>query len=376
MLNHLGDFKSKLLVDELLHVTLIPGDGIGPEVTDAMVRCVEATGVKIRWDIVIAGERALKEYGTPLPQNVIDSFKKTKVLMKAPITTQFGKGFRSVTVVIRKMFDLYANVRPAKNIEGIESKYNNVDIVVIRENTEGAYSGIEFKKNSDELKELIKLVEKTHKIKLDTDTGVTLKTISTKASRRIIRFAYNYAVKNNRKKVTVVHKSNVLKFSDGIFLEEARKISKEYPDIEYDEKVVDNMCMQLVQKPELYDVLVLPNLYGDIISDLTAGLVGGLGITPAANIGSEYAMFEAVHGSAPKYAGLNKVNPTAFIRSAIMMLRHVGEFSKADILERAVFNVIKEGKKVTYDLCRGKNIKPVGTSDIADAIIKEIEKIS
>ncbi|MHA1410378.1 MAG: isocitrate/isopropylmalate dehydrogenase family protein [Candidatus Odinarchaeia archaeon] len=359
----------------MVSVTLIPGDGIGPEVTDAMVRCVEATGLNVQWEKVIAGAEALEKYGNPLPESVIDSFKRTKILMKAPITTQFGKGFRSVTVALRQMFDLYANIRPAKSLEGVESKYQNIDLVIFRENTEGAYSGIEFEKNSKQLDALNKLLKETHGIELDKQSGVTLKVISSYASRRIIKAAFEYAIKHKRQKVTAVHKANVLKFSDGVFLEEAREITKQYPNIEYDEKVVDNMAMQLVQKPELYDVIVLPNLYGDIISDLTAGLVGGLGLVPGANIGDEYAMFEAVHGSAPKYAGQNKVNPTAFIRAAIMMMRYINENEKANLLENAVLSVIKKGKDVTYDLMRGRKGTPVGTKEMADAIIREIDLI-
>ena len=363
------------MVKLMLQVTLIPGDGIGPEITEAMLRCVEATGIKIRWDKLCAGAEALEKYGTPLPQNIIDSFKKTRIILKGPITTSFGTGFRSVTVALRQMFNLYANVRPAKTFPGVESRYSNIDLVVVRENTEGAYSGIEFEKNSPELKELIQLLKRTHKIELEENTGASLKTISAKASNRIVKFAFEYASQNDRRKVTCVHKSNILKFSDGLFLEEARKVARSYPNIEYDEKVVDNMAMQLVQKPEDYDVLVTPNLYGDILSDLAAGLVGGLGLLSGANIGSGYAMFEPVHGSAPKYAGMNKVNPTAMINSAIMMLRHIKRLREADILEKATMSVIREGIKVTYDLYKKGSGSPAGTREMADEIIRQIEII-
>ncbi|MHA1238081.1 MAG: isocitrate/isopropylmalate dehydrogenase family protein [Candidatus Odinarchaeia archaeon] len=356
-------------------VTLIPGDGIGPEICDAMVRVVDASGAKIKWDIVVAGAAALEKYNTPLPDEVIESFKRNKVALKGPITTPFGTGFRSVTVALRQMFDLYANVRPAKIIQGVRTRYENIDLVCIRENTEGAYCGIEFEKGSNELIELIGLLKKTHKIDLSSDAGVSLKVISKHRSERITRFAFEYAIKHGRKKVTAVHKANILKFSDGLFLNIAREMAKKYPQIEYEERVVDNMCMQLVQKPELYDVLVLPNLYGDIISDLCAGLVGGLGIVPGANIGDEYAMFEAVHGSAPKYAGQNKVNPTAIIRAAVMMLQHINEWDAANKIERAVEEVIKEGKKVTYDLKPPGDPSAVGTQEMANAIIEKMETL-
>lgn len=357
----------------MVKVTLIPGDGIGPEITEATLKCVEATGANIKWDKVLAGATALEKYGTPLPKETVESFRKTRVLLKGPITTSFGTGFRSVTVALRQTFDLYANVRPAKSVEGVESKYKNIDLVIIRENTEGSYSGIEFQQNSLQLKELIQLLKRTHNITLDESTAVSLKTISVKASQRIVKFAFDYALQNNRRKVTCVHKSNIHKFTDGLFLEEARKIAQSYPNIVYDEKVVDNMAMQLVMKPEEYDVLVTPNLYGDILSDLAAGLVGGLGLLSGANIGSEYAMFEPVHGSAPKYAGMNKVNPTAMINSAIMMLKHLKMLREADLLEKATLKVINEGVKVTYDLYSKPDGSPAGTMEMADEIIRQIE---
>ncbi len=357
----------------MVKVTLIPGDGIGPEITEAMLKCVEATGADIQWEKVLAGSAAMEKYGVPLPEETITSFKKTRVLLKGPITTSFGTGFRSVTVALRQTFDLYANVRPAKSIEGVESKFKNVDLVIIRENTEGSYSGIEFQKASPELKELIQLLKRTHNVIIDEDTAISLKKISVKASQRIVKFAFDYAVQHNRRKVTCVHKANIHKFSDGLFLEEARRIAQLYPDIVYEEKVVDNMAMQLVMKPEEYDVLVTPNLYGDILSDLAAGLVGGLGLLAGANIGSEYAMFEPVHGSAPKYAGLNKVNPTAMINSAVMMLRHLKMFREAELLEKATLKVIKDGVKVTYDLYNKPEGSPAGTMEMADEITRQIE---
>ncbi len=354
-------------------VTLIPGDGIGPEITEATLKCVEAAGANIQWEKMLAGSTALEKYGTPLPDETVNSFRETRVLLKGPITTSFGTGFRSVTVALRQTFDLYANVRPAKSIEGVESRFKNVNLVIIRENTEGAYAGIEFQKGSPELKELITLLKRTHNITLDENTAISLKKISVHASQRIVKFAFDYAAQNNRKKVTCVHKANIQKFSDGLFLEEARKIAQSYPDIIYDEKVVDNMAMQLVMKPEEYDVIVTPNLYGDILSDLAAGLVGGLGLLAGANIGSEYAMFEPVHGSAPKYTGLNKVNPTAMINAAVMMLKHLKMFHEAELLEKATLKVIREGVQVTYDLYKKPVGSPVGTMAMADEIVRQIE---
>ncbi|MCX7832412.1 MAG: isocitrate/isopropylmalate dehydrogenase family protein [Actinobacteria bacterium] len=311
-------------------ITLIPGDGIGPEISEAMRIAVEATGVDIEWVEVNAGQTVMDKYGTPLPDEVLDAIKDTKVAIKGPITTPVGTGFRSVNVTLRKELDLYACVRPAFSIEGAKSKFENVDLIVFRENTEDLYAGIE------------RMV--------DEDTAESIKRITRRGTERISRFAFEYAKKHGRKKVTVVHKANIMKFSDGLFLKVSSEVAKEYEEIEFEDRIVDNMCMQLVMHPENYDCLLCPNLYGDIISDLAAGLVGGLGIAPGANIGDEYAVFEPVHGSAPKYAGMNKANPTALILSAWMMLDYLGEKDAAQKLLLAVKKTIKEAKKVTYDL--------------------------
>ncbi|MDI6892817.1 MAG: isocitrate/isopropylmalate dehydrogenase family protein [Actinomycetota bacterium] len=328
-------------------VTLIPGDGVGPEITQAMRRVVEATGVSIEWEVVQAGVNVMDEYGTPLPEHVLESIRRNKVAIKGPITTPVGTGFRSVNVALRKELDLYACLRPAFSLKGVKSKYEDIDLVVVRENTEDLYAGIE------------RMV--------DDDTAESIKRITRRASERIAKFAFDYTLKEGRRKVTAVHKANIMKYSDGLFLECARKISEEYPQAEFEDRIVDNMCMQLVQKPEAYDILLCPNLYGDIISDLCAGLVGGLGIVPGANIGDEYAVFEPVHGSAPKYAGQNKVNPTAIILSSVLMLRYIGEKEAANKIFNATAQVIKEGKTVTYDLGGTAT-----TSEMADAIIQKI----
>jgi len=354
-------------------VTLIPGDGIGPEVIEAAVKCIEATGVSIEWERIDAGENALKKFGTPLPDEVIDSIRKNKVALKGPITTPIGSGFRSVNVALRKALDLYACVRPCKLYPGVRSKFRHVDLVVVRENTEDLYSGIEFAESRPETGEFIDFLKGRAEIR--RDSAISLKVISRFASERIIRFAFKYALENKRKKVTVVHKANIMKYSDGLFLEVAREISKEFPNLEFEDRIVDNMCMQLVQKPELYDVIVAPNLYGDIISDLCAGLVGGLGMAPSANIGDEAAIFEPTHGSAPKYAGLNKVNPTAAILSGALMLRHIGENIAAQKLENAVASVISKGEHVTYDLKEDPaDPTAVGTKEMAEAIIREMRR--
>lgn len=356
------------------NITLIPGDGIGPEVVEAARRCVEATGVKINWEIAEAGSEVIDKYGTPLPKETLDSIRKNKVALKGPITTPIGTGFRSVNVAIRQELDLYACLRPCKSYKGVRSKYENIDLVVVRENTEDLYAGIEFEINKPETKELIKFVEKSVGKKIKQDSAVSLKPNSISASKRIVKFAFDYALKYNRKKVTAVTKANILKFTDGLFFDTAREVAKEYEGkIEYEERLIDNMCMQLVQKPELYDVLVLPNLYGDIISDLCAGLVGGLGVAPGANIGDEIAVFEAIHGSAPKYKGMNKVNPTAIILSGVLMLDWIGEKKAAKMLENAVAKVIAEGKSVTYDLKPHRDDPTaVGTSQMAEAIIEAL----
>lgn len=355
-------------------VTLIPGDGTGPEVIAAARKCIEATGVRIKWEVVEAGADVMDKYGTPLPEKVLDSIRKNKVALKGPITTPVGSGFRSVNVALRKALDLYACLRPCKWYPGVRSKYTNIDLVVVRENTEDLYAGIEYPSGAPETEEFIKFVNERKKIVIRPGSGISLKPISAAASERIVRFAFNYARQNGRKKVTAVHKANIMKFSDGVFLEAARKVATEFPDILFEDRIVDNMAMQLVQKPELYDVIATPNLYGDIISDLCAGLVGGLGVAPGANIGDNAAVFEPTHGSAPKYAGKNKVNPMAAILSGVMLLRYLKEDGAAKKLEDAVAKVVSEGKNVTYDL-KPKPYDPsaVGTAEMADAIVNSMK---
>ncbi|HAJ57440.1 MAG TPA: isocitrate dehydrogenase [Candidatus Omnitrophica bacterium] len=357
-------------------ITLIPGDGIGPEVSLAAKRCIEATGVDIKWEEFVAGEEAIKRFGTPLPDQIIDSIKKNKVAIKGPIVTPVGSGFRSVNVQLRHALDLYACLRPAKTIDGVHTPFKNVDIVIVRENSEDLYLGIEFQEGSPECGKIIETINSLSPKKVRSDSGISIKPISRFATERIVRFAFEYAVKNNRKKVTAVHKANIMKHTDGLFLAIAREVAKEYEGrIEFGDAIVDNLSMQLVTRPQNFDVLVLPNLYGDIVSDLCAGLIGGLGVAPGANIGDDTALFEPVHGSAPKYAGQNKVNPTATILSGVMMLKYIGEEQAALELERATLDVIKEGKFVTYDLKKDRNdVSAVSTSGMADAIIKKIKK--
>jgi isocitrate dehydrogenase (NAD+) len=326
-------------------VTLIPGDGIGPELAEATRRVLDASGVEFEWEVVEAGEAVIGEYGTPLPDHVLDSIKRNRVAIKGPITTPVGAGFRSVNVTLRQALNLYANVRPARSMKGVQSRYDDVDLVIVRENTEDLYAGIE------------------HMV--GRDAAESIKIITREASERIARYAFDYAVANGRRKVTAVHKANIMKLSDGLFLDSCRTVAADYEGrVEFEDRIVDNMCMQLVQKPDLYDVLVLPNLYGDIVSDLAAGLVGGLGVAPGANIGTEAAVFEAVHGSAPKYAGLNKANPTALILSGVLLLRHIGRPDAAERVETALRDVVAEGRTVTYDLGGS-----AGTSQFADAIV-------
>ncbi|MFH1368192.1 MAG: isocitrate/isopropylmalate dehydrogenase family protein [Elusimicrobiota bacterium] len=347
------------------NVTLIPGDGTGPEIVEAARKVIDATGVKINWEIAEAGSDVMGKYGTPLPEATLASIRKNKVALKGPITTPIGTGFRSVNVAIRKELDLYSCLRPCKTYQGVKSRYENIDLVVVRENTEDLYAGVEFAADTEESGKIIEL----SKNKIRKGSAISIKPISKFGSERIVRFAFDYAVKNNRKKVTAVAKANIMKFTDGLFFETAREVAKKYEGkIEYEERLIDNMCMQLVQKPELYDVLVLPNLYGDIISDLCAGLVGGLGVAPGANFGDDCAVFEAVHGSAPKYTGQNKVNPTAVILSGMLMLSYLGEKEASKKLDKAVAAVIKEKKQVTYDL--GGN---AGTNQIGDAIIEKLK---
>lgn len=344
-------------------ITLIPGDGTGPEITEVVKEVITATGVKIDWETVIAGEEAIKKNSTPLPEEVLNSIRKNKVALKGPITTPIGSGFRSVNVALRQELGLYACVRPCKLYPGVKTPFTQVDLVVIRENTEDLYAGVEYPAGSKEAEKIIALSNG----KIRNGSAISIKPISANASERIVHFAFEYAKKYKRRKVTAVTKANIMKYTDGLFLESARKVAKNYPEIEYEEKLIDNMCMQLVQKPEIYDVLVLPNLYGDIISDLCAGLIGGLGLAPGANYGEEIAVFEAVHGSAPKYKGLNKVNPTAMLLSAKLMLEYLGEIKIAEKLERAIAKVITGSKTLTYDLGG-----TAGTKDMGKAIIKEL----
>lgn len=335
-------------------VTLIPGDGIGPEVSAAMRRVVEATGVRIDWEVHDVGEAVIAKYGTPLPDQVLESIRRNKVGIKGPVTTPIAKGFRSVNVAIRKALDLYANLRPARNIPGVASRYQGVDLVVVRENTECLYAGIEHDVIPGEAAEAIRIITR-------------------RASERIVRFAFDYAREHGRKQVTAVHKGNIMKLTDGLFLRTAQQVAQQYPGIAFNDRIVDNLCMQLVQRPHEYDVLVLPNLYGDIVSDLCSGLVGGLGVAPGANLGDGIAVFEPVHGSAPKYAGQNKVNPTAAIRCGAMMLRFLGEVAAATRIENAAEKVIVEGESVTYDLkARRDDPSAVGTQQMADAIIEAL----
>ncbi len=357
----------------MYNITLIPGDGTGPEISEAAKRVIEATGVPIQWDVQDAGIDVYEKEGTPLPQRVIDSIRKNRVAIKGPVTTPVGTGFRSVNVALRQALDLYCCLRPSRIYKGVRTRYDNIDIIIVRENTEDLYAGIEFEKGSDGAQKVIDLIQGLTGKAIRPDSGISIKPISVFGTERIVRFAFEYARKNKRKKVTAVHKANIMKFSDGLFLETARNVAQNYPDMEFEDRIVDNMCMQLVQKPELYDVLVLPNLYGDIVSDLAAGLIGGLGIAPGANLGEECAVFEPVHGSAPKYKGLNKVNPLAMILSGVMMLRHLKEFDAAERLENAIAAVVEEGKQVTYDLKPTPDDPTAATtSRFADAIIERL----
>jgi isocitrate dehydrogenase (NAD+) len=354
-------------------VTLIPGDGIGPEVTKATQRVLEATGVKFHWDLAIAGEGAQDMFGTPLPDYVLESIRRNKVALKGPITTPVGHGFRSVNVALRQRLDLYVCLRPCKTYQGAPTLYEKVDIVVVRENTEDLYAGIEFERMSPEAAKLISLMHEIAPDKIKPDSSFSLKVASETGARRIVKFAFEYARANSRKKVTAVHKANILKASDGLFLDVAREVAKNYPDIQFEDVIIDTLCMRLVRRPEQFDVLVLPNLYGDFVSELCAGLIGGLGLAPGANIGDNIAVFEPTHGSAPKYAGQDKVNPMAMMLSGVMMLQHLGEKKAADKMERAIAAVTAEGKNVTYDL-KPNNSPPVGTSRVAEAVIEKLKE--
>ncbi len=356
-------------------VTFIRGDGTGPEISEATRRVLEATGVEFNWDWQDAGIDVYEAEGTPLPDRVIDSIKQTKVAIKGPITTPVGSGFRSVNVALRKALDLYSCQRPIKLYDGVRSHFDAVDYVIIRENHEDLYAGIEFEEGSEGALALIEVVKNLSGSEIRKDSGISIKPISIFGTERIVRSAFEYAKKHGRKKVTLAHKSNIMKFSDGLFLRVGERVAQEeYPEIEFDDRIIDNLCNQLVSRPEEYDVIVLPNLYGDIVSDLGAGMIGGLGLAPGANIGDDYAIFEATHGSAPKYKGLNKINPTALILSSVMMLHHLGESDAAARLENAIAGVIREGKDVTYDLKPTRDDPTaVGTAEFADAIIAKLQ---
>ena len=354
-------------------VTFIPGDGVGPELSDATRRVLEATGVGFNWDVQDAGADVVETYGTPLPEHVLESIRTNRVAIKGPITTPVGTGFRSVNVALRKELDLYACLRPCKLYPGVRSRYEAVDVVIVRENTEDLYAGIEFEKETQEAERLIEFLADLGAKRIREDSGISIKPISVAGTTRITRFAFDYAKRYGRKAVTAVHKANIMKYSDGLFLATAAEVAGDYPGIEFNDRIVDNLCMQLVQRPEEYDVLVLPNLYGDIVSDLCAGLVGGLGVAPGANIGDEAAVFEATHGSAPKYKGMNKVNPMALMLSGVLMLRHLDETEAADALESAIAAVIAAGRSVTYDMKATRDDpSAVGTSQVADAVIAEL----
>jgi isocitrate dehydrogenase (NAD+) len=355
-------------------ITLIPGDGVGPEITGATRRVLEATGVKFDWELAYAGASVIEKYGTPLPDSVLESIRKNKVALKGPVTTPVGTGFRSVNVAMRKSLNLFACMRPCKTYPGAPSPYKDVDIVIVRENTEDLYAGVEFEKGTSTAKDLISFINSRLGKVIKNDSGLSIKMITESGSRRIIKYAFEYARKYGRKKVTATQKANIMKFSDGLFLSVAQEVAKDYPDIEFQEALVDNLCMQLVRRPQEYDVIVAPNLYGDIISDLCAGLVGGLGLAPGANIGDKIALFEPTHGSAPKYTGQNRVNPMAMMLSGVMMLRHIGEGNAADRLEKAIAAVIAEGKSVTYDMKPTRDDPTaVGTSQVADAVIEKMK---
>jgi isocitrate dehydrogenase (NAD+) len=354
-------------------VTFIRGDGTGPELAEATARVLEATGLGFEWDWQDAGVDVYEQEGTPMPDRVLESIRQNKLAMKAPITTPVGSGFRSVNVALRKDLDLYCCLRPCKAYEGVRTRFPETDIVIVRENHEDLYAGIEFEMGSDEAARLRAVVKEISGKEIREDAGISIKPISVYGTTRIVRSAFEYARENGRHKVTAAHKANIMKFSDGLFLRVAQEVAKDYSDIEFEDRIIDNLCNQLVSRPEEYDVVVLPNLYGDIVSDLGAGMIGGLGMAPGGNIGDEYAVFEATHGSAPKYKGMNKVNPMALMLSGVMMLRYVREHEAANRMESAIAEVIKEGKSVTYDMKPSRDDPTaVGTSQVADAIIEKM----
>ncbi len=354
-------------------MTFIPGDGTGPELAHATRRVLDATGVEFEWEEHPAGVDAYEQEGTPFPERTLESVKRNKVGIKGPTTTPVGSGFRSVNVLLRKELDLYACIRPCKAYEGVRTRFPETDVVIIRENTEDLYAGIEFEKGTVENAKLREALAGLGR-PVREDSGISIKPISVFGSERIVEAAFDYAKRNGRGKVTAAHKANIMKFSDGLFLDTARKVAERHPEIEFEDRIIDNLCNQLVSRPEEYDVIVLPNLYGDIVSDLCAGMGGGLGVAPGGNIGAEAAMFEATHGSAPKYKGQNKVNPMALMLSGVMLLRHIEEREAADRLENAIADVIREGENVTYDLKPSRDDpSAVGTSEYADAIIEKMK---
>jgi isocitrate dehydrogenase (NAD+) len=354
-------------------ITLIPGDGVGPEVSEAACRAIDAAGAEIEWEVHDAGLGVVERYGQPMPDHVLQSIRRNRVAIKGPLTTPVGTGIRSVNVALRRDLDLYALVRPCRWYPGARSRFSDIDLVIVRENTEDLYAGIEFAEGSDEALRLIDTIGELSGRDIRRDSGISIKPISVYGTRRVFHFAFRWARENGRSKVTAVHKANIMKHTDGLWLRVAESVAGEYPDIEFEERIVDNMAMQLVQKPELYDVMVMPNLYGDILSDLCAGLIGGLGLAPGANMGDGVAVFEATHGSAPRYAGLNRINPMAMMLSGVMMLRHLGEPEAADRLERAVAAVIAEGRSVTYDMKPDRDDPTaVGTSQVSDAVVERL----
>ena len=354
-------------------VTFIPGDGTGPELAEATRRVLEATGIEFQWDEHPAGQDVYEDEGTPFPDRTLDSIRRTTVGIKGPTTTPVGSGFRSVNVLLRTELDLFACIRPCKSYEGVRTRFPETDIVIVRENTEDLYVGIEFERGTEDNAKLTRFLADELNAPVREGSGLSIKPISEFGSERIVEAAFDYAEKNGRRKVTAAHKANIMKFTDGLFLDVARKVAERHPDIEFEDRIIDNLCNQLVSRPEEYDVIVLPNLYGDIVSDLGAGMIGGLGLAPGGNIGTEAAMFEATHGSAPKYKGQNRVNPTALMLSGVLMLRHLSEIEAADRLEGAIAAVIKRGEKVTYDLKPTRDDpSAVGTSQFADAVIEEM----
>ncbi len=356
------------------NVTLIPGDGIGPEVAEATRLVLESTGIEFNWEYRDAGMTAQEKHGDTLPEETLESIRRNKVGLKGPITTPIGGGFRSVNVGLRQSLGLYANLRPGKTIPGVQSTFDDIDLVVVRENMEGMYSGIEFDTETADAATVINQINALSKKQIAPSAAISIKVITPEATKRIVRFGYEYARANGRKKVTIVHKANIMKFTDGLFLKLAQEIAEEYPDIETNDRIIDNMCMQLMQKPQEYDVLVTPNLYGDIVSDLIAGMVGGLGVAPSGNIGEGVAVFEPIHGSAPSHAGKNEANPAAMILSGALMLRHLGEQAAAVKIEQAVADVIATGDRVTYDLRADRDpSKAAGTTDMAVSIIERVQ---